>query len=122
MDLGPALSGSRSCKKDVKSFSSFDSTEMKLDHFYLKELEIGKYNILSFILKLISVMSQGQGAVERGFSLNNPLVKNNISPQSVIAKRIAKDHMISNQVKPHNINIDKSIVLAFKGAHKKYKL
>ena len=30
--------------------------------------------------------------------------------------------MISNQVKPHNINIDKSIVLAFQSAHQKYKL
>ena len=45
-----------------------------------------------------------------------------MSLETVIAKRLMKDHMRSNDLKPHNIDISKSMVTAFKGAHGKYQM
>ena len=45
-----------------------------------------------------------------------------MSPETVIAKRLIKDHMLSNDLKPHNIDISKSMVKGFKSAHGKYQM
>ena len=77
---------------------------------------------MSFALRLLLTLSHGQAAIEPGFSHSSFLLKTNMSPETVIAKRLIKDHMLSNDLKPHNINISKSMVKAFKSAHGKYKM
>ena len=64
--------------------------------------------------------SHGQVAVERGFNINNSAVKTNISPEGTIAKRLVKDHLLANNLKPHTIQITNAMVSAFKGAHQSY--
>ena len=43
-----------------------------------------------------------------------------MSPEIVIAKHLINDHTLSNDLNPHNIDISKSMVKAFKSAHDKY--
>ena len=76
-----------------------------------------KYKEITFILKLILTMSHGQASVERGFSLNN-----NISPETVMSKRIVRDPMICHQLKPHTIEVNKPILVSFKSARQKYAI
>ena len=45
-----------------------------------------------------------------------------MSPEAVIAKRLIKDHILSNDLKPHNIDITKSMVKGFKSAHGKCQM
>ena len=42
------------------AFPSFDEEITRLDHFYLKIIMVGRYEVLSFILKIIFTMSHGQ--------------------------------------------------------------
>ena len=41
-------------------------------------------------------------------------------PETVVSKRIIRDHMLSNKLTPHTIEIDRPILLALKSAHQKY--
>ena len=86
-------------KKMWHEFSGFCSKESRLDDFYFKTVGIGKYKELSFVLKLLLTISHGQASVERGFSYNNTVLKTNMSPETVIAKRIIKYHMLSRDLK-----------------------
>ena len=60
--------------------------------------------------------------MERGFSINNAILETNMLPQTVVSKRIARDHMIAKGLRPHTIKIDRPIMLAAKGARQKYTL
>ena len=76
----------------------------------------------SSLLRLLLTLSHGQAAIEWGFSHNSFLLKANMSPKAVIAKLLIKDHMLSNDLKPHNIDISKSMVKAFKSTQRKYQM
>ena len=71
-------------EEDVKMksevFDSFDAETTRLDHFYFQVIMVGRYKVLSFILKNIFTVSHGQASVERGFSLNDSVNQNNIAP------------------------------------------
>ena len=45
-----------------------------------------------------------------------------MSPETVIAKSLIKDHKLSNNLKPLKISILKSMVKVFKNAHSKYQI
>ena len=48
--------------------------------------------------------------------MNNTILAQNMNPETIIAKRIIKDHMISQNVEPHTINIKKGLLLSVKAA------
>lgn len=98
------------------------SKEDRLDEFYFDTVGIQKYQDVAYVLKLILTLSHGQASVEQGFSHNNALLKTNMTPETIIAKRIIKDHMLFHKLKPHTVEISDALVKSFKGAHMKYKL
>lgn len=124
------------CDRATSQFKSFLGTELKkfhdkfeefskedrLDEFYFDTTGIQKYEDVAYVLKLILTLSHGQASVERGFSHNNALLKINMTPETIIAKRIIKDHMLFHKLKPHTVEISDALVKSFKGAHMKYKL
>ena len=65
-------------------------------------------------------MSHGQAAVERGFNINNSALKTNISSEVVTTKRLVKDLLLANNLKPHTIQITNPMVRAFAGARQSY--
>jgi len=65
------------------------------------------------------LLSHGQATIERGFSLNKELVVENQQEQSLVARRVIKDHIL--HVKGvTNINITRVMVLAARSARSKY--
>ena len=107
--------------QSLSSFQGFSEKEHRLDSFYFDKFQVGeKYPHLSFVLRLIMTMSHGQSSVERNFSLKNNLEEDNQSEITVVARRICKDHMVSNKVKPHEVVVDKNMLLAVKSARRKY--
>ena len=60
-------------------------------------------------------------AVERGFSQNISLIQVNMSPNTMICKRIIKNHVLANNLKPYTITIDSPIMKAFRSARVTYK-
>ena len=99
---------------------SFKFTHPKdhLDDFYYQHACISNYKELSFVVRLVLTLSHGQTAVERGFSINNTSVKTNVTPVTIISRRIIKDHLIANQVKPHTVHIIASLIKSFRSARK----
>ena len=66
------------------------------------------------LLKLVLTLSH----VERGFSINKSVVDENINPSAIVARRSLKNHIITNSLKPHTIEITSGMKLAFKYAIK----
>ena len=60
--------------------------------------------------------------MERGFNINIAILETNMLPETVVSKRIVRDHMIAKGLQSHTIKIDKPIMLAAKGARQKYTL
>ncbi|MEO0688534.1 MAG: hypothetical protein AAFY76_26575, partial [Cyanobacteria bacterium J06649_11] len=90
--------------------------EERLDELYFDTLAISKHKNVANVVALILTLFHGQASVERGFSQNNFLLKVNMSPESIISKRIIKDHIISNSLKPYTINVNGSMLKDFRSA------
>ena len=72
-----------------------------------------------FMLKnCVFYRTNGETAVDRGFYINISALKT--SPECVIAKRLVKNHLLENNLKPHTIQITNATVRAFKGARQSY--
>ena len=86
------------CGNDHKTisdkFAKFDQSSC-LDEFYFEKIGIQKYGELSFVPRLILTLSHGQASVERGFNINNAILETNMLPESLVSKRIVRDHTIA---------------------------
>ena len=67
------------------------------------------------------VLNHGQASVERGFSLRNVTLKDNISELSLDSKRLIIDHMLSNDLRPETIESSTSLLVAFKSTRRKHE-
>ena len=95
--------------------SKFEKNRNRLDEFYVKDFCVLRYKELSFFIKIILTMSHGQTAVGGGFNtslfnINNSTLKTNISPESVIAKRLMNDHLLKS-----NCPLDGTHLVAVRG-------
>ena len=108
--------------KYQKDFEEFSQESCRLDEFYFHKIGVAKYQDVAFVIRLLLTLSHGQAAVERGFSHNNALLKVNMNPETVISKRVIKDHMLAHNLKPYSIDISPAMVKSFKAAHSKYQL
>lgn len=70
-------------------------------------------------MQKLLVLSHGQATVERGFSVNKELVVENQQLQSLVARRIIKDHI--NFVKGvDKVDISHSMIVSVRGARARY--
>ena len=81
----------------------------RLDDFYFKELKVAKYPEFCLVIKIVLTLSHGQADVERGFSLNNAVLESNMKHDSVVSKRLILDHLVSNNLKPHTMEINSKL-------------
>ena len=66
-----------------EKFNSFERSKYRLDEFFFSTFEVHKnYEELSSVIKIILVLSHGQSAVERSFSLGKSFVVENIFEES----------------------------------------
>ena len=123
------ICSSTQCDQVLADFSKFYKNELKHaklndskfekdkdchDDSYVKEFCVLRYKELSFVIKVILTRSHGQAAAETGFNTNNSALKTNVST-SVIAKRLVKDHLLADNVKPQAIQITNPMIRALKG-------
>ena len=66
------------------------------------------------------VLNHGQASVERGYSLRNATLKDNISELSLNSKHLITDHILSNDLRSETIKIS-TLLVAFKSARTKYE-
>ena len=80
------------------------------------------YAELLSVIKIILVLSHGQSAVERSFSLGKSFVVENILEESIRNKKFMKDHMLANNITPSTIQITKKMQADCKCAWTKYEI
>ena len=102
-------------------FEVFDQKLHRLDEFYFQKVQIQNYKTLSFLLKIIFTLSHGQAVVERGFSINQQVINQNMRSETITAWRFIKDHIIIHGLTPQSICIDSALIKSVKSAGVKYK-
>ena len=103
-------------KKLGVKFEVFDQKLHRLDEFYFQN-----YRTFSFLLKIVFTLSHGQTAVEQWFSINQQVINQNMKSETIIARRLIKDHMIVHGLPPQSICIDSPSIKSIKSVGVKYK-
>ena len=65
--------------------------------------------------------SHGQASVERGFIINKSLVKVNKKEETIVAKKITRDYVLANLLKPYTVEISNKLILSCSTASQKYR-
>ena len=102
-------------------FQEFDRSESPLDDFFFKVVDIKKHKNLVNVVKLILTLSHGQAAVERGFSVNKSILENNMKEDSIVARKLIRDHMLAHSLSPESFIITKPLISSCLSAHRKYQ-
>ena len=93
-----------------KDFEEFSQESCRLDEIYFHKIGVAKYQDVAFVIRLLLTLKHGQAAVERDFSHNNALLKVNMNHETVISKRVIKDHMLAHNLKPYSIDTSPAIL------------
>ena len=101
----------------------FKKWETNLDGFYFKKLDIDirQYNKFLFVHKIILTLSHDQAAVESGFSLSKSSLQVNIKEESIVVKKIVRDHLLANKIDLPSLGIPNKLIIACNTAHSRYK-
>ena len=110
-------------KMHVDQLKLFDSSKTDLDYFYFHELgkETKKHDKFAYVLKIILTLSHGQAAVERSYNLGKSSLQTNITEESIIAKKIVRDHLLANKIELSSYQVPNKLILQCNSAHSKYK-
>ena len=79
------------------------------------------YKTLTSVIQLIFVLSHGQAAVERAFSLNDKLLVENMKAESLIAQPCIKEFMLANNYSAHTVPITEKLMDNSKSSNQRYK-
>lgn len=105
----------------TKRFSDFNISTDRIDTLFHEFMAGDSYKQLFNVVKLILVLSHGQAAVERGFSVNKELEVENMKEHTLVARRVICDHI--NSVNGlANVAISKPLLTSVKQSRKKYEL
>ena len=92
-----------------------------MDKFFIKQTGIVSYTNLLPILKLVLVLSHGQANVERCFSVNNNVLKCDMSEKSIMSRKLIIDHMKSHNLLPQSFPITKSLLQSVRSSRQRYE-
>ena len=110
-------------KENREKFLSLDMDmdEDRVDTFWWKYLVStpSAFGSLTKIVKTL-ILSHGQAQVERGFSINNELLVENLNNESLIAQRIVTDHMRQKGLQSYQLNITQKLLKHVKCARSRY--
>ena len=111
------------CKKYYDKFSEFDFKVGELDKFLGAFLHKNK-KFIDFwdVCKIAFVLSYGQSAIERGFSVNKDLLVKNLGEQSLIGQHLICDYFTSLDTNIYEYVIPNNLVKSCKLAYSNYKI
>ena len=102
-------------------FENFVDENHSLDCFYFDTLDIpSKYKGLTRVLEAVFVLHNGQASVERGFSLNKELISTNMGEMTMRSRRMIKDHLYANSLKPSTVELSSALLKFVKSSRAQY--
>ena len=109
------------CHKHREKFASFDKLSDAADVFLSKFLhKIPQYKVFWKVCSIIFVLSHGQSAVERGFSINKELLVDNLQEKSLVSQRMVYDHIKSNKITVHGYELPSDLLKSCKLSNRRY--
>ena len=84
-------------------------------------MDIRSHKELQSVVKLVLTLSHGQVAVEQGFSINKSILEHNMKKDSIVARKLIKDNLITHSLTPESFVITKDLISSCLSAHRKYK-
>lgn len=94
----------------------------RLDSFFFETLSMGEYKSLAIIVQTILVLHNGQAEIERGFSINKEVMKDNMSELTLVSRRLVKDYLRSNSLETYEVDISSRMINSVQQSSLKYKL
>ena len=107
-------------KVSQAELESYDTKLCRFDEFYFSKIGVEKFPDFCLVIKLVLTLSHGQASVERGFSVNENLMVENLKESYLVAQRIIYDYMKSKELNPETIDITKHLVVGVRSAKQKY--
>ena len=109
------------CPKHREKFASFDKSSDAVDVFLSNFLhKIPKYKVFWKVCSISFVLSHGQSAVERGFSINKELSVENLLEKLLMSKRMVYDHINSNRINIHQYELPSNLLKSCKLFNHRY--
>ena len=101
----------KSRAKEFARDSRSSAKKNSLDYFYKTELEDKpEFSEVYRIVKMILILSHGNAEVERGFSINKQVLKDNLAESSLIAQRLVHQAIPGGGKNFLEIHIDKKMI------------
>ena len=106
------MTSSAEFRSNAKDFAKeTDKEKSRLDYFFRSELgDKVEHHDLYEIIKMMLVLSHWNAEVERGFSINKNLIRDNLSEESLIAQRLVHQAVPTNGRKFLDVEIDKQMI------------
>ena len=106
--------------EDKNAFLHFNIAEDRIDSFYFTFTAGPTFKDLFELVTIVLILSHGQAAVERDFSVNEKLLIENLHTESLTAQRLVYDHMKCHNLEPFTIPITSALLSHVKQARKRY--
>ena len=107
------------CASSSTAFKNFCQEDDTVDSLYYANFPKEQYPVLWGILKELLLLSHGQAAVERGFSLGKAVAKENQLPETIVKMRLVKDHIVAVGGIKHVVVTNEMLTMV-SSAHQKY--
>ena len=104
-------------REKFASVDKSDAVNVFLSNFVHK---IPKYKVFWKVGCSIFVLSHGQSAVERGFSINKELLVENLQEKSLVSQRMVYDHINSNKINIHEYELPSDLLKSCKLSNRRY--
>ena len=104
------------------AFKAYDRTETRLDKFWRDACSLvhKPCENLLVLANLVCIFSHGNAILERGFSVNDQLLVENLSEESLVAQRRIHDK-VTYVGGVEKIEITKALVLSMRNGHSRYR-
>ena len=89
-------------------------------HLIVRKIDLMNFFSIVWVFRSTKIRP-GQASVERGFSINKSLVKVNMKEETTVAKKIIRDCMLANLLKPHTVDISIKLILPCSTTIQKYR-
>ena len=113
-----------SLKSTQEKLRDFKASETRLDHFWVRVLEMQgfkNYENLFTFMKHVMILSHGNAAAERSFSVNKECIVENQKEESLIAQRVICDAVSSMNEPLVNFQINKTLIKEVRLSSSLYK-
>ena len=107
-------------KENRDSFLAFNKVTDRLDTFLFQYVLVSKYTDLAEVFRMVLILAHGQAQVERGFTVNKQLLDYNMLGATLIGQRMVHDHMITEDLKAHQMQMTPALMGHVKEARKRY--